>query len=469
MKRSVLAFAFLTTTVGFRSPAGNWPIAVARAAPFTETIVESGVISSQQLRLYSSTIAGAPAKIVELAAEGRPVKAGDVLIRFDASGFMQSRDAELAALRRVEAELASAREDLRLEGLRAEEELATAQQDVETSERDLANQRDGRGALAVAEAEAAAAEASRALARARTMVEEIAPLLPEGFVTRAEVDRAQQALRQAEDQERLAIAKRDALVRYERPAATSKAQTALNLARGALVRQAETAVARVNQRRAALNLATSRREEILARVALLDAQIDRATVRAEGPGLVVYRGLFFGTEQRRPQIGDEVFPNQPIIALPDTSQLTVETRVREVDLHKVSASQRVTVQVDAYPDLRLGASVSTIGALAEADATRAGAKFFPLTIALTSSDSRLRTGMTARVAIEVASLASAIVVPVHAVFGTAGRYAVILHNGRPERRALVIAGENETVAAVAAGLKVGDQVLLADPTASPAR
>jgi len=38
-------------------------------------------------------------------------------------------------------------------------------------------------------------------------------------------------------------------------------------------------------------------------------------------------------------VGDEVWPNQPLIALPDTSQLTVDTKVREVDLHRLSGSR----------------------------------------------------------------------------------------------------------------------------------
>jgi HlyD family secretion protein len=81
------------------------------------------------------------------------------------------------------------------------------------------------------------------------------------------------------------------------------------------------------------------------------------------------------------------------------------------------------------------------------------------------SDPRLRTGMTARVEIEVSSLPSAVVIPVQAVFEDQGvRYVVITRTGQPERRTVTIAAENESLAAIASGVAAGDAVLLVDPT-----
>jgi HlyD family secretion protein len=453
------------TTIGVRQSTTVWPTAVARMQPFAETIVETGTLGSQQMMLYASSIPAAPAKIVEIAAEGAAVRPGDLLLRFDVTRFEQTREADRAALQQAEGEFARAVEEARLELLRAQGDIEASSQQIANAERGLTNQVEGKGRVAMVEAEVTLAEAQREAARARTNVEDLKPLLAEILITRTEFERAEQALRHAADQERLAASRRDSLLRYERPAATSRAQAELNAAREGLTRQGETVVARAAQRRASIMVAKSRADEIRTRIAMLTDQIDHAAVRAQGPGLVVYRDLFFGTDRRKPQIGDEVFPNQPIIALPDSSQLTVETRIREVDLHKVSASQRVQVRVDAYPDLRLPAAVSMIGALAEEDASRAGTKFFPVTVKVSLSDPRLRTGMTARVEIEVSSLPSAVVIPVQAVFEDQGvRYVVITRNGQPERRTVTIAAENESLAAIASGVAAGDAVLLVDPT-----
>ena len=184
---------------------------------------------------------------------------------------------------------------------------------------------------------------------------------------------------------------------------------------------------------------------------------------------MVYRELFFGTDRRKPQIGDETWPNQPILAVPDTGDLVVETRIRETDLHRVTASQRVAVRVDAYPDLALPATVSLVGALAEQDASRPGAKFFPVTVTLSGSDARLRTGMTARVEIVVRSMPRALIVPAAAVFGDgADLHCYVARRGQLERRTLTLAGRNDTDVAIAGGVAAGDRVLLIEPGTSGA-
>ena len=38
-------------------------------------------------------------------------------------------------------------------------------------------------------------------------------------------------------------------------------------------------------------------------------------MRAEVPGIVVYKEVFFGSEQRKPQVGDQVWANQPLLIL----------------------------------------------------------------------------------------------------------------------------------------------------------
>jgi HlyD family secretion protein len=464
----VLGLALLTAGVGWMRSVPTWPTALVRAEAFTEMLVEAGTITTQQMTLYASTLPAGQSKILELAPEGTLVREGDLLVRLDTSQFEQALERDRAELRRAEAELTRAVGDARLELLRAQDEFDAARQQVANAERTLANQIDGAGQVAVIEADATLAEATRELERAQKNVDDLKPLLAEQFITRAEFQRAEQALSRALDQRRLAAARRDSLVQYERPAATTRAQADVSLARETLNRQVESTVSRASQRQASLSAARSRVEEVRARIDMLTDQIARSTIRASGTGLVVYREVFVGDEKRKPQIGDDAFPGQPIIALPDTSQLLVETRIREVDLHKMTARGRVHVRVEAYPELELEGSVALVGALAQADATRAGTKFFPVTVKLTSTDSRLRTGMTARVEIEVASLKSALVVPAQAVFDEDGQpYVVLFRNGRPERQSVHVAAVNESAAAIDTGVAEGDTVLLVDATTAP--
>ncbi len=448
-----------------RDTVAPWPTAQVRDGVFLDTIVETGTVSAARLMLYSAPVGGGQSKIVWIVPEGESVAAGAELVRFDDSGLRQSLEKELAAWRRSEADLLRAREELRIEQIRAQGDLEAAAQAVGFAERELANQMEGKGRLAVIEAEAAAAEAERELAQLKSSYEDIKALLPEGFVTRSEVEKAGQLYLRGQEQLRLAKFKVETLARFERPSALDRSMADVNNARGDLNRANETAGSRVAQRRAALTSAQGQVDEIKARIDALNSQLERTVLRADAPGLVVYRELYFGGDRRKPQVGDEVWPNQPLIALPDSSQLTVDTRVREIDLHKVAASQKVQVRFDAYPDLQLPASVSLVGALAQEDGAKAGTKYFPVTVKLLANDERLRTGMTAQVNIEVSPSRAARLIPVEAVFGDPqAPYAVVLRANSPARRPIVVGAMNATEADVRRGLEAGESVLLTDPT-----
>ena len=185
------------------------------------------------------------------------------------------------------------------------------------------------------------------------------------------------------------------------------------------------------------------------------------------PGIVVYKDVFFGSEQRKPQVGDQVWANQPLIILPDISRMVVETRVRETDIHKVERNQNVSVRVEAYPDLRLTGKVTLVGTLAQEERERRGTKFFAVTIQLAQSEPRLRPGMTARVQIDVEERPKALYVPLEAVFERDGRPVVYLARRRPSPREVVLGPSNADFVVIERGLARGERVLLRDPEAAP--
>jgi HlyD family secretion protein len=191
-------------------------------------------------------------------------------------------------------------------------------------------------------------------------------------------------------------------------------------------------------------------------------------VRADVPGIVVYRDVFFGSEPRKPQVGDQVWANQPLLILPDVSQMVVETKVRETDIHKVASHQRVAIRVDAYPELRLSGAVSLVGTLAQEERERKGVKFFGITVKVNESDPRLRPGMTARVEVQVEERARALFVPLDAVYERDGRaFCYLAQPGKPEPREVVLGPSNADFVAIEQGLARGDRVLLRDPSLPP--
>jgi HlyD family secretion protein len=442
--------------------------AVVESAPFDVSVVESGTLQALRSMTYASTIQSNQAKIIAMVPEGKLVQKGDMLLLFDGAPFEEDIRRTQAQLAQADADLEKARQDLKLQDIQNQEDLAAARQKVERSRLELADITEGKGRLKEEESVVAVGNAERELAKAIGAHEDLKPLLAEGFITKQELDRAAQAVDHAREELELARRRRDALLKFGRPLEVSQAEADANMTRES-ARQMEAANAyRIEQKRAAITAAESRITEARAKLALARQQLARTEVRADVPGIVVYRDVFFGSEQRKPQVGDQVWANQPLLILPDITRMVVETRVRETDIHKVEKNQNVSVRVQAYPDLALTGRVTLVGTLAQEERERRGVKFFGVTIQVNESEPRLRPGMTAAVEIQVERRPQALRVPLEAVFDRDGRhvcYVVTRRGLRP--REVVLGPSNRDFVVIESGLRRGDKVALRDPTAAP--
>ena len=439
------------------------PSAPVREGPFKVSITEAGTLQAVRSLSYASQVQSNQAKIVALAPEGRLVQKGDLLILFDAAPFDEEIRKNQALLAQAEAELAKAREDLKLQGLQNREEQLAAELRVEKTDLELKDVQQGKGRVKEDEVEQAVGNAQRELQKAETALADLRPLLAEGFITRAELERAEQQVASSREELKLAERRRDALLGFGRPLELSQARSDAQSSRETL-RQLESAAAyRTAQKQAAIVAAQSRIQEAAARLELAKQQLAHCEVRAEVPGIVVYKDVFFGSEQRKPQVGDQVWANQPLVILPDVSKMEVETRVRETDVHKVERNQKVLVRVEAYPDLRLTGTVTLVGTLAQEEKERRGTKFFSVRVQVNESEPRLRPGMTARVEIEVEERKQALFVPLEAVFERDGRSVVYPEGRRPRAREVVVGPSNADFVVIEKGLARGERVLLRDP------
>jgi HlyD family secretion protein len=434
--------------------------------PFQLTIAEAGTLQALRSVTYASSIQSNQAKIVALVPEGKLVQKGDLLVLFDAAPFEEEIRKNQALLAQAEADLSKARQDLKLQQIQNLEELAAARQKVERSDLELKDVQEGKGLVKEEEAAAAVANAERDLAKAKGARDDLSPLLAEGFITKQELERAQQAVDRAQEDLALAKRRRDSMVQFGRPLEVSQARSEAMLTKESL-RQLETgAVYKLEQKNAAISAAQSRIQEAASKLALAQQQLARTEVRADVPGIVVYRDVYFGSEQRKPQVGDQVWANQPLLILPDISKMVVETRVRETDIHKVERNQDVAIRVAAYPDLKLTGKVTLVGTLAQEERDRRGAKFFGVTVQVNESEPRLRPGMTSRVEIKVEERATALYVPLEGVFEREGRHVCyVLGLGGVSPREVTLGPSNQDFVVIEKGLRRGERVALRDPNA----
>jgi HlyD family secretion protein len=461
------AFALTWAFGGTGGPPGV-ATAVVQEGPFQVTIVEGGTLQALRSVTYASTIQSNQAKIVALAPEGKLVQKHELLILFDAAPFEEEIRRNQALLEQAQAELQKSQQDLKLQGIQNQEDMTAARLKVERSDLELRDIQEGKGRIKEEEAVAAVQNAERELKKAKGALSDLKPLLAEGFITRSELERAEQQVAKAEEELTLAQRRRDAFLGYGRPLELTQARADASQSKETL-RQLESAAAyRVEVKRAAVQAAESRIAEAMSKLALAKEQMGRTEVRADVDGIVVYKDVFFGSEQRKPQVGDQVWANQPLLILPDISKMVVETKVRETDIHKVEKNQAVAVKVEAYPDLKLTGQVTLVGTLAQEEKDRRGAKFFGVTIQIQESEPKLRPGMTARVEIRVQERGRAVFVPLEAIFEKEGRSLAYVARGRRAlAREVVLGPSNADLVVVEKGLSPGERVCLRDPSAPP--
>jgi len=439
-------------------------VAAAQKGPFEVKIVEAGTLQALRSVTYSSSIPGSQAKILEIVPEGTQVAVGDLLVQFDREPFAEELERSRAQLAQAEAELVKAEQELKLLSIAGQEERTESKDKLRLSELELQSVIEGKGKLAEAESAAQLAQAERELQKAESSFEDLKPLLAEGFITKLELDRAQQAVDKAKEDLELLRIKHRTYMEYTRPAEVEASKSAVaNSKEG--VRQTERASTyRLSQAEAALKLAQSKHAELVSRVETESQNLEQCEIRATVAGLVIYKDVFFGSEKRKVQVGDQVWPNQPLIMLPDLSKMVVETQVRETDIYKVEKNQQVVISVDAYPELELRGEVDYIGTLAQQDEALRAGKYFTVTILVEEADQRLRPGMSARVELLVERLASAVYVPLEAVFERGGKhYCYVMDGGSPEAREVLVGPSNENHIVIETGVEASELVLLGDP------
>ncbi len=217
------------------------------------------------------------------------------------------------------------------------------------------------------------------------------------------------------------------------------------------------------EREAQRQNALERLADVRLRVAALQTLITACDLRARRPGLVIYEENFTTAPRRKIRVGDRVTPSQGLVTIPDLSHMLVESSVRETDVHSVHPGQTAVVTLDAFPVRRLAARVLTIGTLAQTSVDRAfEEKRFAVTLAVESDDVDLRPEMTARVELVVEQKPSALVIPINAVQDRAGTLVVeVVHAWGTETRSVDVGASNDVDIEVIRGLNEGEQVLLA--------
>jgi len=202
----------------------------------------------------------------------------------------------------------------------------------------------------------------------------------------------------------------------------------------------------------------------------LETQLASCVIVAQQPGLVAYGGAKdnYYTSRYYDGIssGATLKTGQPIITIPDMSQLGVEVNIHESHIKKIELDQKVYITAESEPGKTLIGKVAKVAVLPDSNASRynPSLKVYPSTIEIDGTHEFLKPGMSAKVEIIVAELENVIYVPIQAVFVENEEHFVFLNDGNSYVRQVVqIGANNNNFIEIQGGLDEGAVVLLKTP------
>ena len=199
--------------------------------------------------------------------------------------------------------------------------------------------------------------------------------------------------------------------------------------------------------------------------ARLDEAIDalrQLTVITPSPGIAIIARNW--TSSNKYQVGDQVWTGQPLISLPDLSQLKAIVKINEVDIAKIITGLSVEVRPDAFSESKFTGTVKEVANLAINKTGSTKIKVFPVAIYLNETNKDLLPGLTVSCRIIIDKLEDVLYVPIDAIHSEAGKNFVYKKSGGGFKKIEVEPGRsNSDYTIIVSGLDENDEVALIDP------
>ncbi len=244
----------------------------------------------------------------------------------------------------------------------------------------------------------------------------------------AEVDKQEIDLRVRQADDALAVARAEATLRKARMNAQPPEDlfSSIEIDKAALdLELAELEVSGIRRRIAASQRAGLKRLEMLRsdvertrdRLVRLEDAKSRMTRMAPCDGLVVYVTRRWAEGKKK--VGDTCWVTDRIIEIPDLEVMECDGEVEEAVAGRVRVGQRVTLRLDAHPDVEHTGRVKSLNHAVQVRSWRNPVRVVRVVIALDATDSELmRPGMRFRGTIETLVVEDVVTIPLESVRAT---------------------------------------------------
>ena len=461
----VLFFVGRTVTKSLHRPPPPPRTAIAVRGDITILVSETGTIEPVDKVDVKSKAAGRLLSIPII--EGQFVQKGQLIAVVDRSQIDPLLAQDEAQLRSAQARLAQSQAQYALQVQQTASAIAEAKASLATAKTHLA-------AVAAAARPQELAQQKEAVDRAQISVSDAlrtqkrrAALLARGFISQADYDSSQVVVDTA--QSTLATARQAQALTVAGPRVQdiADAQSQVNSARVQL-QAAEANTGQNAVRYSDIAQARAAVAQIAGTIQQLQVNIADTRIVAPASGFVLKK---YKEPNEIVQSATTGFSDAQSIVATLGSRLQVSVGINEVDVAKVSLHAPAAVTVDALPGATFPGEVTRI-APASTNAfstdTNGGAggissiSKFSVKVGFTRSDQRLRSGMSANVAITSRRHTHVVLVPLEAVpfSETSGQVTVLTAAKKQEKRTVQTGLRDDTQVEIVSGLRPGETVIV---------
>jgi HlyD family secretion protein len=445
------------------------PVINVQQGPLTISVTSTGSIQSRDKVVIANELEGNNT-VIWVIDEGMTVKAGDLLVEFNASELIEKRKEQEIVVGNVESAVTFTREKLEItkgdcdaSQLDSEVELMLAKMEREKYE-------SGDYPQLLHQSESDMALADEEVKRATEKFEWSKRLAQASFLTRTDLQADQLELTRKQINYNMSETKMSVLTNYTVLQQQAILNSRLRKAERAHVRVAWQNKATLRQVEAELRARSHEYERATNRLSELDVQIEKSKIFAQTNGIVLYASTVQISRRQwwvKPlAVGSTVLERQELIYIPLESGMVVETMAPEASLTKINKGMSAKVKIDAFPGRVFDGTLVKIGILPDGQSSSLNPdlKLYKCEIECDFKDVMIRPGMSCDVELVKNSYEKVLYVPVQCVVRENGLPIIyVRRKGEWVAQTVRVGFDNNRMIHVIEGVNVGDEVMLAPP------
>lgn len=400
------------------------PIKVKRGN-LTLFLHERGVLKAAKDIHIKSTIQSNRAKLIEIIPEGSKVQKGQIIARFDTKPFMDDLTKEQYKEQEAEVSLIKIKKEIKIHENKSIQSIKKLRKSIEIATLKLNNIKKGDGLNKLKEIKQSVTQEIRNVKLKKEELADYDSLLSKGFISQRERDKVANDLLSAREKLVSVKNKFQNYNQYVWPKEIKEQEIKLSeLQEEIQDTQVQNKII-LEQKKSQFLKAKALFAFIKKEIKKAKSNIKKCDITAPIDGVVLYQKIPKNGKQVKIEVGDSIWRNQAFINIPDTKNMIVQSKIREVDLSKVKLNQKVSIKLDAFSNKNYNGYISYIDSVAKFGSNNENIKFFNITIVIEQSDVMLRSGMSAEVTIPYKVFKNILKIPSNYVYEKDEKFFVI--------------------------------------------